>query len=96
VIAALRAALNPFLTYYAQETADVRVNAMIGLPRLHAFLHRVRTRDRRLLPAFVAAMTTMLYTHNWAIFVGIGTVVGRRPARAQRGGPSAARCCATA
>ena len=72
--AALLAALNPFLTYYAQETRMYAFSAVLGLLVAATFLHAFVRRDRRYLPAFAAALATMLYTHNWAIFLGAGSV----------------------
>lgn len=74
-IAALLTAINPFLTFYAQETRMYTISALLGLLVATTFLHAFVNGDRRWLPAFVAALTTMLYTHNWAIFLGSGTVV---------------------
>ncbi|HWT93164.1 MAG TPA: glycosyltransferase family 39 protein [Solirubrobacteraceae bacterium] len=73
--AAALAALNPFLTYYAQETRMYAMSATIGLVVAAAFLHLFVARDRRYLPVFVVALTVQLYSHNWAIFLGVGTVV---------------------
>ena len=72
--AAALAAVNPFLTYYAQETRMYAMSATIGLVVAAAFLHLFVGRDRRYLPVFSLVLAVMLYTHNWAIFLGIGTV----------------------
>lgn len=72
--AAALAALNPFLTYYAQETRMYSASALLGLLVAATFLHAYVVRDRRFVPVFGAALTVMLYTHNWAIFLGVGTV----------------------
>lgn len=74
-MAAVLAALNPYLTYYAQETRMYSLVAVLGMVAATAFLHAFVARDRRYLPLFVVAMTAMLYTHNWAIFLGAGTVI---------------------
>jgi hypothetical protein len=74
-IAALMGAINPFLTYYAQETRMYSLSALLGLLVTATFLHAFARRDRRYLVPFVAVLATMLYTHNWAIFVAGGTVV---------------------
>jgi len=73
-ITALLFALNPFLTYYAQETRMYAMSILLGLLVATTFLHVFARRDRRWLPGFVAALTAMLYTHNWAIFLGAGSV----------------------
>lgn len=73
-VMALLAAINPFLTFYAQETRMYAISALLGLLVATTFLHAFARRDRRWLPAFALALTAMLYTHNWAIFLGAGTV----------------------
>ena len=73
-IAAALAALNPFLTYYAQETRMYALLALLGILVAATFMHAFALRDRRFLPLFALAMAAMLYTHNWALFVGAGTV----------------------
>jgi hypothetical protein len=69
------AAINPFLTYYAQETRMYALQALLGLLVAATFLRVFAARDRRLVPAFVLALTAMLYTHNWALFLAAGTAV---------------------
>src|SRR5688500_17732413 len=70
-IAALLAALNPYLTYYAQETRMYSLQALLSIVVAASFIHVFVRRDRRFLPVFVVAFTAMLYTHNWAIFLGL-------------------------
>jgi mannosyltransferase len=69
-IAAALAALNPYLTYYAQETRMYSLQALLSLVVATTFVHAFVRRDRRHLPWFVVAFTAMLYTHNWALFLG--------------------------
>ena len=73
-IAAALAALNPFLTYYAQETRMYALLGLLGVLVAATFLHAFALRDRRFLPLFALAMAATLYTHNWGLFVGAGTV----------------------
>jgi hypothetical protein len=73
-VAALLATVNPYLTFYAQETRMYALVAVLGLVVAASFLRVFAGRDRRVLPVFVAALVAMLYTHNWAIFLGAGTV----------------------
>ena len=73
-ICAVLFALNPFLTFYAQETRMYAISILLGLLVATTFLHVFSRRDRRYLPGFVAALAAMLYTHNWAIFLGAGSV----------------------
>lgn len=41
-----------------------------------SFLHAFVFRRRRYLPVFAVSMAASLYTHNWALFLGLGTFVG--------------------
>ena len=81
-IAALLFATNPFLTQYAQET---RMYALAGPARragLRVLRAGVRVHGqrrgsgeqtrRRWAVAFAVALATMLYTHNWTLFFGVG------------------------
>ena len=69
------AAINPFLTFYAQETRMYALVALLGLVTGAAFLHVFADRDRRYLPLFAAALTLLIYSHNWGLFLGAGTFV---------------------
>lgn len=40
-----------------------------------SFVHIFVRRDRRYLPLFVVSLVTALYTHNWALFLGLMTFV---------------------
>ncbi|MDQ3742319.1 MAG: glycosyltransferase family 39 protein [Actinomycetota bacterium] len=74
-IAAGLAAINPFLTFYAQETRMYALVALLGLLVSASFLRVFADRDRRHLPLFAASLTLAVYTHNWVLFLGMGTVV---------------------
>ena len=76
LICAALAALNPFLTIYAQETRMYSLMVVLSLLTCAAFLHVYVFRNRRYLPVFAALLAAMLYTHSWGIFVGAGTLVG--------------------
>ena len=77
-IAAGIAALCPFLTYYAQEARMYTLVAVLSLVATAAFARR-----RRAL--LVVALTLLLYTHTWGVFLVAGMAVAwvacRRPAR---------------
>jgi hypothetical protein len=76
-IAALLAAVNPFLTQYAQEGRMYALVALLGLVSLTCWLHAFTTDADRVRPApaigFAVAFAAMLYTHNWALFFGAAT-----------------------
>ncbi len=69
------AAVNPFLTVYAQETRMYSLIAVLSLLTTAAFLHVFVYRNRRYLPAFSALLAAILYTHSWGIFLTAGTVL---------------------
>src|SRR5215211_833407 len=78
-IAALLAAVNPFLTQYAQEGRMYALLALLGMVSMTCWLQAF-TADAdavRRGPAigFAVAFAAMLYTHNWALFFGAATGV---------------------
>ena len=77
--AAALAAVNPFLTYYAQETRMyamvATLSAVVAATFIHAFVLR-RPRHRWL---FAAALTALIYSHNWGLFLAMGTVAALGP-----------------
>jgi uncharacterized membrane protein len=74
--AAALAAINPFLTYYAQETRMYSLLALLGLLVAATFLKAFTDRDRRFLAPFALSLAAIIYTHNWGLFLGVGTVAG--------------------
>jgi mannosyltransferase len=75
-IAAVVAALSPFLTQYAQEARMYSLVALLGIPATACFLRAFAlpapsARARRPWAlGFAAATAALLYTHNWALFFG--------------------------
>ena len=78
-MAAVVAALQPFLTYYAQETRMYALVALLTLLLGAVFVHAFVDRRRGYLPAFAVLLATLLYTHNWALFVGVGAAAALGP-----------------
>ncbi|HEX8087186.1 MAG TPA: glycosyltransferase family 39 protein [Solirubrobacteraceae bacterium] len=74
-IAAALAAINPFLTYYAEETRMYALLALLGLLLAATFLRVFADRERRALPWFAVVLTLLIYTHNWGLFLATGSVV---------------------
>jgi len=76
-IAALLAAVNPFLTQYAQEGRMYALVALLGLVSTTCWLQAFTTDAEavRRAPAigFAVSFAAMLYTHNWALFFGAAT-----------------------
>lgn len=75
VLAAL-AALNPFVAYYANETRMYSLVVLLGILTTATFAHAYVFGRRRYLPAFVAGLALLLYTHNWGLFLGLGLAAG--------------------
>ena len=73
--AAVLAAGVPFLTSYAQETRMYSLVALLSLVIAVAFVHAFVYRHRRYLPVFSVAMAAALYTHNWALFLGLASFI---------------------
>ncbi|MFL5926456.1 MAG: glycosyltransferase family 39 protein [Gaiellaceae bacterium] len=72
LVCALLAALNPFLTYYAQETRMYELEAFLSLVIAWAYVEGI-VRGRRLWAAiFVPSTALMVYTHNWGLFLCLG------------------------
>ena len=73
-IAAGLAALDPFLTAYAQETRMYTLVALLSIVAAGAFVHAFVFRRRAYLPAFAATLVVLLYTHNWGLFFAGGAL----------------------
>lgn len=71
--AAVLAAGLPFLTEYAQETRMYSLMVLLSLWVAVAFAHVFIYRRRRYLPVLALSLTAALYTHNWALFLGLAT-----------------------
>jgi mannosyltransferase len=78
-IAALCAAVNPFITQYAQEGRMYALVTLLGMISTTCWLQAFTTDAEavRRAPAigFAVALAAMLYTHNWALFFGAATGV---------------------
>ena len=76
-IAAVLAALNPWLTTYAQESRMYSLTALLGWIAMVCFLRAFALRHdgervgRGWLIGFAVALAAMMYTHNWALFFAI-------------------------
>lgn len=88
-IAAVLAALNPFLDIYAQETRMYALAALGGFLVAACFLQAFVYGRRRFAPAFGVSLAVLAYTHNWGLFLGVGAAIAlvichRLAPRAQR------------
>jgi hypothetical protein len=76
-VAALLAAVNPFVTQYAQEGRMYALVILLGLVSttfwLQAFTADADELRRGPAIGFAVAFAAMLYTHNWALFFGAAT-----------------------
>ena len=88
-VAAALAALNPFLTVYAQETRMYSLVILLSLVASAAFIHGFVLRRRRYVALFALCLALMLYTHYWAAFFALGALaalaVSARETRDRRG-----------
>ena len=75
IYAAVLAAGLPFLTTYAQETRMYSLLALLSLIVAVGFTHAFVYGRRRYLPVFSIALAAALYTHNWALFLGLATFI---------------------
>jgi len=78
-IAALLAAINPFLTYYSQETRMYALVALLSTMVTATFVMTFVHGRRAWLPVFSVALALIAYAHNWGLFLAIGTVAALVP-----------------
>ena len=74
-IAAALAALNPFLSVYAQETRMYTLDALLSIVATGAFVQAFVLGRRRYVPLFAIVLALLLYTHNWALLFTAATLV---------------------
>ena len=72
---ALLAALDPYLTYYAQETRMYELEAFLSIVVSFAYIEAIVRGRRAYAPLLVAGLALMVYTHNWALFLCVGLAV---------------------
>ena len=71
--AAALAAVNPFLTIYAQETRMYALVILLSLIACAAFARAFVLGERRWIAVFAVALAALMYTHNWALFFAVAT-----------------------
>jgi hypothetical protein len=72
LVCAVIAALDPFLTYYAQETRMYELEALLSLVVAWSFVESFVRGKRRWVPAFVLSTVLLAYSHNWGLFLCLG------------------------
>jgi hypothetical protein len=75
LVCALLAALEPFLTYYAQETRMYELEAFLSLVATYAYVEGVLRGRRAWAVALVPTLALMVYAHNWGLFFCVGLLV---------------------
>jgi hypothetical protein len=76
LVCAALAAIDPFLTNYAQETRMYSLEAFLSLLVALSYVNGVLRGRRWWLVAFVGSLVGMLYVHNWALFLCVGLAAG--------------------
>jgi hypothetical protein len=74
-VCAVLASVDPYLTYYGQETRMYTLAALFSLVATVAFVRGVIEGRRRWLVVLVVSLDLLLYTHNWGIFFCVGLAV---------------------
>ena len=72
LICATLAALDPFLTYYAQETRMYEVEALLSIVVAYAYVEGILRGRTAWTAVLVPAVAAMVYVHNWALFLCVG------------------------
>jgi hypothetical protein len=66
------AAVDPYLTYYSQETRMYSLVAMLSFVAAGSYVHGVLQGKRRYLPLLGVSLVLIVYTHNWGLFLALG------------------------
>lgn len=72
LVCALIAALDPFLTYYAQETRMYELEAFLSLVVAWSYVEGIIRAKRWWLAVFVLSTELLVYSHNWGLFACVG------------------------
>lgn len=75
LVCATLAAFDPFLTYYAQETRMYEVEALLSIVVAYGYVQGVLRGRTPWAIALVPAIASMIYVHNWALFLCIGLAI---------------------
>jgi mannosyltransferase len=68
-------ASSAFLDYYSQETRMYALMTLLGMFGTIGFVRGFVFRERRYVILFSLSQAAMLYTHNWALFFGVGSAL---------------------
>jgi mannosyltransferase len=75
IVAAILVALDPYLTYYAQETRMYTMEAFLSLLVAWAYVQGILRGSRAWCVGLAFALAALVYTHNWALFVCAGLAI---------------------
>jgi mannosyltransferase len=70
--ATVLASLDPFLTYYAQETRMYELEALLSLVVAWSYVEGILRGRRAWTPVFVVSTALLAYSHNWGLLLCIG------------------------
>ena len=87
-IAALLAAINPFLHVLLAGDEDVRPRRPAVDDRDGDLRRHLRPGQRAWLPVFSVSLALIAYAHNWGLFLAVGTVAALVPIYRQAAPPS--------
>jgi hypothetical protein len=69
---AILAAIDPYLTYYAQETRMYTMAAFLSLIVAWAYVEGILRGSRAWCGVLAVSLGLLLYTHNWALYLCVG------------------------
>jgi hypothetical protein len=72
LLCALIAALDPFLTYYAQETRMYELEAFLSIVVAWSYVEGIMRGRRAWVAVFVVSVALLTYSHNWGLFLCLG------------------------
>jgi len=95
-ICALLAAIDPFLSYYAEETRMYSLVAALSFVVVGAYVQAVVRGRRGFVPLLGVSLAALLYTHNWGLFLALGLGVTTLVAARDRWRPALVAAAITA
>jgi len=72
LVCAALAAIDPYLTYYAQETRMYSLAAFLSLVVTLAYVNGILRGRTAWVVVLVLSLDAMLYVHNWGLFLCVG------------------------
>lgn len=72
LVCAVLASLDPFLTYYAQETRMYELEAFLSILVAWSYVEGILRAKRWWVAVFVLSVAFLALTHNWGLFLCVG------------------------